>query len=165
MPRAEISALGIFCTSIEYVKMKGEEHIVKRMKNDLGYNRFVGMIIRSAVFSTLLIILSLLFSVMIDRGVAGLDGLYWAAPGICFISSLIGNLLLPKNQSPNAFIGVLINIGLFLLILLVSAILFFDGFSGNTIMNAFGVILGGVLCCLFKCIKRGDSKYKKYRSR
>lgn len=136
-----------------------------KMKTKSNSNRVVGLLICAAVFCVCLIGVSFVVALLIEKGRINFNAMSFLAPGAAFVSSLIGNMVIPKKQTQNMMLSIGITTGLFLLIWLVIAMLIFDGISMGGFGNAIGILLGGVICWLFNAIKTEKPKYKKYRSR
>ena len=83
-------------------------------------------------------------------------------PGIQFASALLCALSASKLTKNQAFTAILWGIGMLIITLLCSALLFFDGISGSVIYGILAILAGGVIALL---LIRGKKTTKRKRSR
>lgn len=104
-------------------------------------------------------------SILVNNETVELDQTQLLSFAGVFVSSLIGNLYLVKQQSEKAILRIAISVLVMNGVLLTCAMLFFDGISSRGWGIALAVLLGGIVALMTNLTNRNRIKIKKYRSR
>lgn len=115
----------------------------------------------------IVIVLSLIFPVMILSGKIGENQISLVATVAQFVSALFGAWIAGKIAGDQKLLGIGLAVGMYFLLLICSALLFFDGFSPRIIIGLISILLGAgaALLILNKRKKRSKGRRSKIKNR
>lgn len=109
------------------------------------------------------LLLTVIGAIFIENEYLNIGSVNILALTIQFVSSLVGTLIAGKLSRTNYFLSCGAVCGCYFLLMLITAMLFFDGVGGSVLLSALAILIGGGTAILL-CTK-GNNRIKRRKKR